>query len=162
VAPELIAKVPRLKFVFLGNGALREDFENQIRNKGLNEHFRFPGLVPPSHVCHYVAASDFLIHLSRREGLARALPQSLAGGKPVISYDCDGASEVCLDGETGYLVPVDDLDLLKNRIYSLVHDEDLRLRMGIAGRQLVKEQFSVEKMVNDLKYLYQKLALTKE
>ena len=53
---------------------------------------------------------DALVHLSLREGLPRALPQALAAGKPVVAYDCDGAQEVCLDNETGFLVPPGDLD----------------------------------------------------
>ena len=52
---------------------------------------------------------DALVHLSLREGLPRALPQALAAGKPVIAYDCDGAREVCLEDETGFLVPPGDL-----------------------------------------------------
>ena len=55
---------------------------------------------------------DALVHLSLREGLPRALPQALAAGKPVVAYDCDGAREVCRDGESGFLVPARRFDRL--------------------------------------------------
>ena len=45
---------------------------------------------------------DALVHTSYREGLARALPQSLIAGRPVVSYDVDGAREVAINGETGF------------------------------------------------------------
>ena len=51
---------------------------------------------------------DALVHTSYREGLARALSQSLIAGKPVVSYDVDGAREVAIDGETGFLIPPGD------------------------------------------------------
>ncbi len=48
---------------------------------------------------------DMVVHASLREGLARVLPQALIAGKPVVSYDMDGAREVVIPGETGFLVP---------------------------------------------------------
>ena len=67
-------------------------------------NFIFTGLVPPAEVPRYVGIMDALAHLSLREGLPRALPQALAAAKPVVAYDCDGAGEVCLEDETGFLV----------------------------------------------------------
>ena len=60
---------------------------------GLSQHFVFTGLVPPSHVPSLIGAMDALVHTSYREGLARALSQTLISGRPVISYDVDGARE---------------------------------------------------------------------
>ena len=56
-----------------------------------------------------MAASDIVVHASLREGLARVLPQALIAGKPVVSYDVDGAREVVIPGETGFLVPPRDV-----------------------------------------------------
>ena len=76
----------------------------------------FAGLVTPDQIPPYLASMDVLAHLSRREGLARALPQALAAGRPVVSYDCDGAKEICLNGETGFLIPPGDLEQLSARL----------------------------------------------
>jgi len=96
--------------------------------------------------------------LSLREGLPRALPQALAAARPVVAYDCDGANEVCLDNETGFLVQPGDLSGLQARVSLLAGDPDLRERLGRRGREFVRERFSVEKMVADLLNLYMKLA----
>ena len=101
---------------------------------------------------------DALAHLSRREGLARALPQALAAGKPIVAYDCDGANEVCLDNETGFLIRPGDLAGLTERLLRLARDPNLRTRLGERGRAFVKERFSVEKMIQDLEALYWHLA----
>ena len=75
---------------------------------------------------------DALVHLSLREGLPRALPQALAAAKPVVAYDCDGASEVCLDGQTGFLVQPGDLTGLKNRLLQLA-ERRRRCAKNLAG-----------------------------
>jgi glycosyltransferase involved in cell wall biosynthesis len=158
VAPELVQECPQMKFLLVGDGPWRERFENQVRSLRLEKHFVFTGLVPPTEVPRLVGIMDALVHLSRREGLARALPQALAAARPVVAYDCDGAREVCLDNETGFLLPPGDLAGLRDRLLRLARDRDLRERLGRRGRQLVQPLFSVEQMVDQLHHLYQRLA----
>jgi glycosyltransferase involved in cell wall biosynthesis len=105
----------------------------------------------------YLGVMDAVVHLSRREGLARVLPQSLAAGKPVVAYDCDGAREVCLDNETGLLVPVGDLLSVSDRLEKLLEQPHTRECLGTRGRELVKEWFPTQRMVDDLHALYLRL-----
>jgi glycosyltransferase involved in cell wall biosynthesis len=100
---------------------------------------------------------DIVVHLSLREGLPRALPQALAAGKPVVAYDCDGAREVCRDNETGFLVRPGHDTRLKESILQLANDPALRARLGERGRDFVRQNFSAEKMVDNLAELYQRL-----
>ena len=109
VAPELVRKNPKIKFLLVGDGEWRARFEQLAKSSGLEKHFIFTGLVPPNEVPKYVGIMDTLVHLSLREGLPRALPQALAAGKPIVAYDCDGAREICLDGQTGFLIQPGDL-----------------------------------------------------
>jgi len=94
VAPELVRACPRLKFLLVGDGEWRGRLEAEVRAAGLERHFVFTGLVPPTEVPALVGVMNLLVHLSLREGLPRALPQALAAGNPVVAYDCDGAREV--------------------------------------------------------------------
>jgi len=158
LAPKLVEKCPRIKFLFVGDGQYRDRFADQVRALGLANHFVFAGLVRPESVAPLVGLTDFVVHLSLREGLARALPQALATGRPIVAYDCDGAAEVCLDNKTGFLVKPGDLETLRDRMLQLAQDAALRARLGECGRQLVRERFAVERMVDDLHVLYQRLA----
>jgi glycosyltransferase involved in cell wall biosynthesis len=158
VAPNLIRAHPKLRFLFVGDGEWRGRFEQTARDLGLEKHFIFKGLVPPTEVPRYVGIMDALVHLSLREGLARALPQALAAGKPVVAYDCDGAREVCLDGQSGFLIAPGDRATLSARLGELAKQPVLRQRLGAAGRELVRRQFSVEQMVDELNELYVRLA----
>src|SRR5437867_3064519 len=106
IAPALVRRSPNVKFLLVGDGRWRRRLESMALASGLRERFVFTGLVPPGQIPELVGVMDVLIHLSVREGLARALPQALAAARPIVSYDCDGAGEACLEGETGFLVPV--------------------------------------------------------
>lgn len=156
-APAIVARVPRAKFLLVGDGAWRGRLEAETARRGLAGRFVFTGLVPPADIPALVGVMDVLVHLSRREGLPRALPQALAAGRPVVAYDCDGAGEVCLDGRTGFLVPPGDLTTLAARVAALAEDAALRTRLGGAGRELVRRAFTVEAMVDALHALYLRL-----
>lgn len=157
IAPALASSCPQIKFLLVGDGALRTRFEQRVQQMGLQRQFIFTGLVPPGEVPALIGVMDALVHLSRREGLARALPQALAARKPVIAYDCDGAREVCLDGETGFLLKAGDTGGLAKRIGQLAVDPALRTRQGARGRELVKDWFPTQRMVDDLHALYLRL-----
>lgn len=157
VAPEVIRQNPSIKFLLVGGGEWLERFRNLARSLGLEKHFIFTGLIPPGEVPRQIGIMNALVHLSRREGLARALPQAMAAGKPVVAYDCDGAGEVCLDGQTGFLVRPGDLPGLSARLLQLSQDPALAGRLGSQGRGLVREAFPVERMVADIHQLYRRL-----
>jgi len=157
IAPQLVKRCPRMKFLLVGDGPWRNRLQKTARACGLGRHFIFAGLIPPGAIPRYVAIMDVLVHLSRREGLPRALPQALAAAKPVVAYDCDGAGEICFDNETGFLVRPGDLADLTGRLVQLARDSASRERLGRRGQQLVKQWFSLERMVDELYALYLKL-----
>ncbi|MBM3832757.1 MAG: glycosyltransferase family 4 protein [Verrucomicrobia bacterium] len=156
-AGEIVRACPRVKFLLVGDGEWRGRFEAQVHQLGLAKHFIFTGLVPPEEVPSLVGIMDLLAHLSLREGLPRSLPQALAAGRPVVAYDCDGAGEVCLENETGFLAPPGDRNSLVTRVVQLAKDPALRARLGQRGQTLVKGLFSVEKLVDDQYALYRRL-----
>ena len=158
VAPAIVKVWPSAKFLLVGDGEWRARLEARARQAGLEGRVVFAGLVPPSDIPRLVGIMDVLVHLSRREGLARALPQALATAKPVIAYDCDGATEVCVEGKTGFLIRPGDLESLSERLVQLARDRALRVCLGQQGQAHVKERFSVEGMIGQLEGLYWRLA----
>jgi glycosyltransferase involved in cell wall biosynthesis len=155
---KLLPQFSRARLLLVGDGRLRTQLEARARTLGLADKVVFTGLVPPGEVPRYVGIMDCLAHLSAREALSRALPQALAAGKPVVSYDFDGADEICLDGETGFLVRTGDIATVTQRLLQLANDAPLREQLGRRGRQFVRENFAVEQMVDSLYTLYLKLA----
>jgi glycosyltransferase involved in cell wall biosynthesis len=156
-ASEIIKTNPAVHFLLVGDGILREKIEMQIERAGLSEHFHFAGLVPPSQIPRYLGAMDILAHTSLREGLARALPQALLAGRPVVSFDIDGAKEVCISEETGYLIEPRDVAGLETAILKLAESKALRDALGNRGQQICAAMYPHQIMTNQIRALYEQL-----
>ena len=154
-AETVVKQVPNVRFLLVGDGILRESLTSRIRSLGLQEHFVFTGLVPPSEVPPLIGAMDALVHTSYREGLARALSQTLIAGKPVVSYDVDGAREVCISNETGFLIPPADTQALADALGKLAGDAQLRQRLGHEGQSRFTEQFRHQTMTRQIREVYE-------
>lgn len=153
-ARSVIAANPNVHFLLVGDGILRSSFEAKIRDYRLQEHFSFTGLVPPERIPYYLSSMDVLVHTSLREGLARTLPQALISGRPVISYDIDGAREVVIDGQTGRLLPPESVDAMAAAILELADDAKMRERLGQGGADRFTEQFDHRFMTRRIRNLY--------
>jgi phosphatidylinositol alpha-1,6-mannosyltransferase len=78
-------------------------------------------------------------------------------GKPCVSFDIDGAPEVVVAGETGYIVRPGDAKGLSDAVSQLLTDSRLRAQMGEAGRRLVDPRFRAETMVKEISTVYEML-----
>jgi glycosyltransferase involved in cell wall biosynthesis len=157
IAKNIIKAYPKVKFLFVGDGILREKFKKEIKLMGLEENFIFSGLVDNRSIPEWISVMDIVVHTSLREGLAKVIPQAMAEGKPVISFDIDGAKEVINPGVTGYLVPPENIEELEKKLKILLSDDDLRVKMGEKGREIVNPQFQAEVMVEQIEGVYQEM-----
>ncbi len=160
-ASEVIRQIPQARFVFVGGGILEDSLKRRIAQLGLSKYFHFTGLVPPQELPALLAGMDLVVHASLREGLARVLPQALIAGKPVVSYDVDGAREVVLPGKTGFLVTPGDISGLVAAICRLASEPELRERLGSEGRRTFTDQFRHQRMTEQLYALYRGLLAEK-
>ena len=156
-APQIVAAVPSVKFLLVGDGVNRLRYEHWAERLGLRDRFIFTGLVRPEEIPACVAQMDVLVHLSLREGLPRTLPQALAAGKPVVAFDVDGAREVCREGETGFLIRAEDSAGVAEAVIRLFQDRALAAKLGAQGRQRVRAEFGEDLMVRKLAALYRRL-----
>src|SRR5204862_4349488 len=129
------------RFLWVGDGLLRESFERRIAEMNLKDRFILTGLVPPTEIPQFTGAMDILVHPSRREGLARAIVQGQLAGAPAIAYDIDGNREGLVDGRTGFIVPPFEAKQLADKLATLVENEPQRRAMGEAGRAFTMGRF---------------------
>lgn len=106
------------------------------------------GRVEPQNMPAIYRKSDAVLALSRYEAFGFATLEALACGCPVVGFDSTGTAEICVDGKTGFLVPVNDLGALSEAIRRLREDIDLRARMSVEARKRA-EQFSSKQDVID-------------
>jgi len=123
-----VAREPALRFIWVGDGAQRGQYEAELQRRGLSDRVTITGLLPPSEMPRILAGIDILAHTSQWEGLPRAVVQALLMEKPAVSFDIDGAPEVVIPGQTGELVPLNDLEAFAAAIVTLARDAERRAR----------------------------------
>ena len=149
-------KYPDLRLLVLGDGSLRQQLEWQAKALGIEDIVSFAGHRPD--LARVLAVVDVSVLTSLWEGLPRVLVQSAAAGKPVVTFDVEGAWEVVRDGHNGFVVPTRDVDAFVARLESLLADRARARALGEAGRERVSQQWTVETMLDRLDRLYQRLS----
>jgi len=155
--PAVVERFPETRFLFVGDGILRDALAARAERLGVLENIVFAGLVEPGRVPAMIGAMDLLVHCSLREGLARVLPQALLAGVPVISYDIDGAGEVVIDGETGWLLEAQAVDRLAEAVAEALSAPEKAAATAARGRELCRRMFKVDTMVDEIVSLYEQL-----
>jgi glycosyltransferase involved in cell wall biosynthesis len=155
-ARRLSPKYDKCVWLFVGDGNLAQKIKEKIQLYNLGYKFKFTGLLPPEQIPLAIHASDILVHCSLREGLARVLPQAMLCGKPVVSFDIDGAKEV-VNENTGFLIKPKDIDSLTDVCEKLIKDVELRRTLGETGQKSVIEKFAPNTMVDTIEAVYNKL-----
>ena len=110
--------------------------------------------MPHATTIDFYQDADILINPALSEPFGRSLIEANACGVPTIASRTDGMTELIEQGKNGILVEPGDVDDLAQAMTTLLSREDLRQRMGQAGRQFVMDHFSWEKIGSRLVALY--------
>ena len=105
-------------------------------------------------IFNILALTDISVLSSVKEGFSNVILESMAASKPVVATDVGGNREAIVDGETGYIVPPKDYNLLAEKIELLINDRKKREEMGIMGKKRVENEFSIKIMAEKTKKLY--------
>ncbi len=92
------------------------------------------------------------------EGISNAITECMALGKPIVATNDGGTPELVLEGQTGFLVPSHDAEVLTDRVLRLLNDRALANQFGIEGRRRVETAFSLDAMCNAYLRLYRRVA----
>jgi glycosyltransferase involved in cell wall biosynthesis len=153
--PAVLRQHPKVQVLFFGQGAESERLQQQINAAGLGSNVRLVGF--HSDLMHWLGALNLLVHPALMEGLGVSLLQASSQGVPIIASRAGGIPEAVRDGLNGLLVSPGDVSALTQALLKLIPDATLRAQMGSAGRQLIKDEFSVAKMVEGNLAVYRSL-----
>jgi len=154
----VVRDIPDARFMILGEGALREHLERQVRDYHLEKHVLLPGF--RTDVLGCIKGFDLFVMSSVTEGLGTSLLDAMACRRAIVATRAGGISEVIDDGVTGLLVAPRDYKAMAEAIIRLLNDERMRGRMGEAGFARVSERFTVERMVAETAAVYARVAGT--
>jgi glycosyltransferase involved in cell wall biosynthesis len=138
VAALVTARRDDVRFVCVGDGPERERLQKQTRRLGLGEVVRWMGAVPHQEVPKCMAACDLFLLTSRYEGFARVLMEAAAAGKPVVTTAVSGADDGVIDGVSGCIRRIDDVDGLARAVIELLGDPERMAQMGLAGQRHIR------------------------
>lgn len=141
----------RMRFVIVGEGDCRNELENEVRERGLQQSFQFLGFQKST--AGFLRSFDLFVLPSLSEGLSSAILTAMATSLPVVATNVGGIPELIRDGENGLLVPPADPDALARAIERLAMNPGERYRMGQAGRKLMEERFTLQRKILETEQL---------
>ena len=159
VAPLVVKEIPDLKFLIIGNGMLRQEFETEVNRLGLSSYFVFTGMIDYRQIPYYINVADICV-LPKR-GLTSGyspikLYEYMACGKPIVATRVQGLEFIEAEG-SGRLIEPGDSVSLGVALIELLKNDERRKMMGRKGSQIARERFSwasraakIEKMMLEL------------
>jgi glycosyltransferase involved in cell wall biosynthesis len=151
-APDIVNAVPQAHFAFAGDGDARDAIEAQIESSGVDGRVFVLGF--RSDVPELLVASDVLVLPSRVEGFGYVLVEAMAARLPVVATNASSIPEIVVDGDTGFLHEVADVEAIAGHIITLLSDEERASAMAVAGYNRAREKFSVPAMLDGVERLF--------
>lgn len=154
-AEKIRSAFPQVAFLIVGEGAQHhlQDLKTQVAATSLSNCIHFLGR--RQDVDRILRGSNLMVIASEQETFGRTAVEAMAAAVPVVSTKCGGPEEIVLDGETGYLVPVNDPAALAQAALRILGNAELAQRMGTAGRARAQELFSLPTYVSKMEHAFE-------
>jgi glycosyltransferase EpsD len=144
-------KIPNVKLLLVGIGSLKQQYEKQARKLGLEGNVEFLGY--RTDISNLLKLSDIAVSSSRREGLPVNVMEAMATGLPLVVTDVRGNRDLVLNGENGYVVGVEDVEMVTSSIESLYKSQELRKKFGGVNLELINI-YSLESIMKKMEEIY--------
>jgi len=158
VCIEVLEKTTKKVKVFIvGDGSERAHIEGRVQE--INERFGDQLTMTSwiKDIGAFNAGMDVICLTSNNEGTPVSMIEAQAGGIPVISTNVGGVCDVIQDGETGYIVPPNDLAAFAKKLLELIENENIRTKMSQNGWKFVEERFNYTTLVRNMEAYYKQL-----
>ncbi len=138
----------------IGDGHLRAQLEQQARELGIADSVRFLGMRDDPEV--FYREADLVVLTSKNEGTPLTILEAMAAGVPVLATAVGGVPDL-LGDDHGVTVPPGDVQAFVAALSCLAGDAALRQRLAAAGRAFVRERYGKERLIRDVRALYERL-----
>ncbi|HEV2710975.1 MAG TPA: glycosyltransferase family 4 protein [Edaphobacter sp.] len=157
---QVLARLSSTRFVIVGDGPDLDKTNSLIDELGIRSNVSLAGR--RENMASVYASLDLMVSSSRQEGLPMAILEGMASGLPLVATAVGDVPMVVIDGSTGAVVRSEDVKLLADAMIQLLQDGKLRDCFGTAGKRLVKEQFSAERMATNYMDVYSEVITAKK
>ena len=149
---KVIAQIPEVQLLSVGDGAIKKELENLARGLGILERINFVPAVADAREA--LSAMDVFVMPSLQEGLGLSIMEAMLSGLAVIASSVGGIPSLIKDGQTGILVEPKDVEALAKAIISLLRDNKKVSELGKNARELIVKEFSLERMIQETEEVY--------
>jgi len=149
-AKQLIKEYSDVIFLIIGQGPERKKLELQVTNAKMQDYVKFLGTIKQNELINYYQACYLVVLPSFSESFGKVLLEAGMAEKPAIATMTTGAKEIIIDNQTGFLVPINDEQILAERIIKLLQDESLAQQMGQAAKEHIQARFNPEQIIQKM------------
>ena len=147
----------RARLLVAGDGPLRHEWEQLAADLGVNKKVQFVGNINDEHLPNFYASGDLFVlpAVNRAEAFGLVLQEAMASGLPCVTSELGtGTSFLVRDGESGFVVPPNDVEALTAVLQTLISNSTLRQQMGQAGRRRALTEFQLRQTVGRITAVY--------
>ncbi len=155
--PPILAIVPETNFIIAGDGEQKGYLEDLAASLGVARNVRFVGWVTPEELAAYLAAADIYVTTSRSDSTSLSLQEAMASELAPVVTDLPANREWVTEGETGFIVPQNDVTALVDRTVRLLKNEETREKFGKEGRRVIQTRAEYEREMEKVEKLYEEM-----
>jgi glycosyltransferase involved in cell wall biosynthesis len=148
IMPGMISCYPKVLLLIIGEGREKAKLEELSRSLGISNNIIFCGRIPHKYIFDYYAASDIFVLPSKYEGFSRSLMEAGISGRAIVTTNVSGASDLVTDGESGFIVGVEDMNAFQEKIIQLLLDEQKARLFGMRIKENVRKLPTYDEMVS--------------
>ena len=143
----------KFKLMIAGDGELKEELQQLIKDKGLEEYVVLLGFIADME--SFMHSIDLFILSSEWEGFGYVIVEAMAASKPVIAFDITSNPEIISQNNTGFLIKYPDIEAMAEKAENLIRNEELRKSMGMDARKSVENKFQLDDKITEIINLFQ-------
>ena len=142
-----------VELILVGDGVNLAKARQQVEQLGMQDRVKFLGF--HKDIAEILAQVQIFTLISNWEGLPCTIIEAMRAGLPVIASDVGGVKEIVTEDKTGYLIPDNDSDILRQKLSYLINNSQVRVRMGKLARQRYESQLTFKRMYDRTLAIYQ-------
>ena len=149
----ILNKMPDVHFLIVGDGVEKENLKKMTGQLQIESYIHFLGTI--ENVPQIVSLFDVAVMSSDFDTFSNSILEYMAMSKPVVATNVGSISEAVHHDVNGYLLQRGDIEGLAGSVLKLLDNNNLAVRMGNAGRKMVEDKFSIQRMVKAYEVLFE-------
>lgn len=159
IAEKVVTAIPDVKFILAGNGSAEDEekLKRAFTDNGLEKNVLFPGWIRKQEKDKALRKADIFFLPSYNEGMPMSILDAMGYALPVVSTNVGGIPKIVIDGENGYCCTPGEVQLMAQRIISVLKNDERRLIFARNSVDSIETQYSLEIHITKLESVYSKL-----